>query len=83
MNTSKPHTPTSALVAEFGLGGLPPEVAARVLPALGEGASIGQTHDAARALAEECPPTCLQGVFFALLLLSNPGIQINNQGAQT
>lgn len=77
MNPSYSRNATQSLVAEFGIGGLPPDVAERVRMALVSGASIDQTHEAARALAEECPPTCLQGVFFSLLVLSNPSIQFS------
>lgn len=83
MNKHESHEQASALVVEFGLGGLPRDVVDRVRPALGHGASINQTHEAARALAEECPPTCLQGVFFALLVLSNPGVQLGGAGQTT
>lgn len=76
MKKHESHERQNALVVEFGLGGLPRDVVDRVRPALVEGASVEQTHDAARALAEECQPTCLQGVFFALLMLSNPNIQL-------
>lgn len=74
MNARQTHADRASLFTAFGIGALPPEVYQRVQPALQPGASLEQVHEAARALAEECPLTCLQGVFFALICMGNPNV---------
>lgn len=79
MNNNPQQPGLSTLVAALGLGALPPPVYARVVPALQEGATLADMHEAARAIAEECPPTCLQGVIGALIFLANPHIDITEE----
>lgn len=81
MNTATQKAGLSTLVAAMGLGALPPGVYERVIPAIQGGASLEVMHEAARAVADECPTTCLQGVVFSLIFLLNANQTATGEGA--
>ena len=76
MNTTNKHPGYSTLLAAFGLAALPPELYQRVVAALQPGATLAQIHDAAHAIANDCPTTCLQGVISTLVFLANPDVDL-------
>jgi len=73
MNFPNDRAGLTSILASFGLSALPPDIYVRTLKALQPGTNMAVLHEAANAIANEAPVTCLEGVITTLLYLANPG----------